>query len=220
MTLQTIGIARNGAGRSVSILLAALMLMSLACWSGWLADPHLSDENHLMENVQALALMLAWLVHGWRAWHADKTSVAFTLHAGLSLLSYSFLLRELDISELDAPGAVAWTWTEHILRGIGWACWVFFFIHAFRRIGRIWMLRWQLLATPLMIATLCGGFLMAAAWPFDKKKFEALPESTSEFIEELLELNAYIILFVASASDALPAAQTADALENERRAAA
>jgi hypothetical protein len=220
MKLHTLGIARADAGRSVSILLAALLLLSLACWRGWLVDPHLSDENHLMENVQALALMLAWFVHGWRAWHTDRTKVSFTLHAGLSLLSYSFLLRELDISEFDAPGELAWTWTEHLLRGIGWTCWVFFLIHFFGRVKRIWTLRWQLLANPLMIATLCGAVLMVAAWPFDKKKFDALPESTSEFIEELLELNAYIILFVASASDALPAVEGEASADEQRSMAA
>jgi len=44
---------------------------------------------------------------------------------------------------------------------------------------------------------------MASGWPFDKKKFHAISEQDSGFIEELLEINAYIILFVGSASASL-----------------
>jgi hypothetical protein len=203
MDLSTFGLPRHGAGPRITILLVILGLMSVACWLGWRVDVHLSDENHLMENTQAVCLCLAWWVHGWRAWHTDRSKVAYTFHIGLSLLMYSFMLRELDISEIDATGEIAWTWTEHILRGIGWTCWVFFFIHFFRRFGRIWRLRWKIMATPVMIATLVGGVLMSCGWPFDKKKFDSLSEDTSQFIEELLELNAYVFLLVASASDSL-----------------
>lgn len=212
-TLTMFGVPRQNANRSVAALLAIMLAMSLACWFGWRADPHLSDENHFMENTQAVFLALAWLVHGWRASKVDRRSVEFTFHIGLSLLMYSFLLRELDISEMDAPGSQVFTWTEHILRGIGWTCWVLFLVRFFRQIKQVLARRWALLATPVMIVTLCGAVLMAAGWPFDKKVFHSLPEPTSEFIEELLEINAYLLLFVGAMSDSLPGTQSGAAAD-------
>ena len=203
MYIALLGVPRRAAGRSLTTLIGVMLAMSIACLLIWHVDDHVADENHLMENTQAVFLALAWWVHGWRAWQMKRSSVSFTLHIGLSLLMYSFLLRELDISEFDAPGAMFWTWTEHILRAIGWTCWVLFFVHFFRRIKPILAHSWRILATPLMALTLCGAVLMAAGWPFDKKKFDSIPEDTSQFIEELLELNAYLLLLTGSMSEAL-----------------
>ncbi|WP_426077756.1 hypothetical protein [Janthinobacterium sp. PSPC3-1] len=208
MFLNTIGIPASRPARHVAALLAFLATLSLACWVGYGADPHLADENHLMENIQSVALLLACLVHGWRASKLDKKSVGFILHAGLSLLMYSFLLRELEIREFDAPGSHFWAWTEHILRGIGWSCWVIYLVAFASRIRRIWALRWQLLATPVIITALCAAVLMASGWPFDKKKFESISEQDSGFMEELLEMNAYIVLLVGSASASLRETRT------------
>ena len=208
MLLNTIGIPASRPGRSVATLLGFLATLSLACWVGYGVDPHLADENHFMENIQAVALLLACLVHGWRASKLDKKSVGFILHAGLSLLMYSFLLRELEIREFDAPGSHFWAWTEHILRGIGWSCWVIYLVAFASRIRRIWTLRWQLLATPVIITALCAAVLMASGWPFDKKKFESISEQDSGFMEELLEMNAYIVLLVGSASASLRETRT------------
>ena len=203
MLLNTIGIPASRPGPHVATLLAFLATLSLACWVGYGIDPHLADENHLMENIQSVALLLACLVHGWRASKLDKKSVGFMLHAGLSLLMYSFLLRELEIREFDAPGSHFWAWTEHIVRGIGWSCWLIYLVAFASRIRRIWALRWQLLATPVIITALCAAVLMASGWPFDKKKFESISEQDSGFMEELLEMNAYIILLAGSASASL-----------------
>lgn len=219
MNIGLMGIPRVAPARSVAALLGVLLAVSIACGIRWHYDPYVAAENHLMENTQAVLLMLAWLVHGWRAAKMDRSSVTFTFHIGLSLLMYSFLLRELDISEMDAPGAYVMTWAEHILRGIGWTCWLLFFVKFFSQIKQIFSRRWQLIGTPVMIVTLCGAVLMSAGWPFDKKKFPELAESTSEFIEELLELNAYMLLFVGSMSDTLVANDTELAdLTDETRA--
>jgi len=116
MLINTLGIPASRPGRSVAVLIGFLATLSLACWVGYGHDPHLADENHLMENIQAVALLLACLVHGWRASKLDKKSVGFILHAGLSLLMYSFFLREVVIRDFGAPGNQFWPWTEHILR--------------------------------------------------------------------------------------------------------
>ncbi|OBV39894.1 hypothetical protein [Janthinobacterium psychrotolerans] len=203
MLINTLGIPASRPGRSVAALLGFLATLSLACWVGYGHDPHLADENQLMENIQSVALLLAFLVHGWRASKLDKKSVGFMLHAGLSLLMYSFLLREVVFRDFGAPGNQFWPWAEHVLRGIGWSCWVIYLVTFASRIRGIWALRWQLLATPVIITALCGAVLMASGWPFDKKKFDSLSAQDSGFMEELLEMNAYIILLVGSASASL-----------------
>ena len=116
---------------------------------------------------------------------------------------YSFFLREVVIRDFGAAGNQFWPWTEHVLRGIGWSCWVIYLVAFASRFKRIWAMRWQLLATPVIITALCAAVLMASGWPFDKKKFDSISEQDSGFIEELLEINAYIILFVGSASASL-----------------
>jgi hypothetical protein len=219
MTPALFGIPRQAPARNILLTVGIMLLMSVGCLWLWQSDAHVADENHLMENTQAVLLALAWWVHGWRASRMERSSVSFTLHIGLSLLMYSFLLRELEISAFDAPGSQFWTWTEHILRGIGWTCWAFFFVRFFRQIKAIFALRWTILATPLMIVTLCGAVFMASGWPFDKQKFKSLPEATSEFMEELVELNGYFLLLTGAFSAALPSAETdpADGDARDRR---
>ena len=204
MQLSSIGIPASRPGRSVTVLLAVLAVLSAACWLVFrYVDPHFADENHFMENLQALALLAACLVHGWRASKLDKKSVGFMLHAGLSLLMYSCLLRELEIREFDAPGQHVWAWTEHTVRAIGWSLWVVYLVVFATRIRQIWAQRRALLATPVIITALCAAVLMASGWPFDKQKFTSVPEPISAFMEEVLEMNAYLILFVGSASASL-----------------
>lgn len=203
MLINTLGIPASHRAPRVAILLGFLAPLSLACWIGYGQDPHLADENHLMENIEAVALLLACLAHGWRASKLDRKSVGFLLHAGLSLLMYSCLLRELVIRDFGVPGTQFWPWTEHVLRGIGWSCWVIYLVAFASRVKRIWALRRQLLATPVIITAVCAAVLMASGWPFDKKKFESLSAQDSGFMEELLEMNAYLILFFGSASASL-----------------
>jgi hypothetical protein len=42
---------------------------------------------------------------------------------------------------------------------------------------------------------------LLASWPFDKQVFSVLPYLTSQFIEEMLELNGCMILFFGSLAD-------------------
>lgn len=203
MILDTIGIPASRPGRKIAIWAVSLVLMSIACWIGFHFDPHLADENHLMENSQALALLLACLIHGWRASKLERSSVAFLLHSGLSLLMYSFFLRELEIREFDAPGQHFWAWTEHTVRAIGWSLWVVYLVVFATRIRRVWAARRALLATPVVLCALCAAVFMAAGWPFDKEKFASVSPENSAFMEEVLELNGYLILLAGSASASL-----------------
>lgn len=129
----------------------------------------------------------------------------FLLHAGLALLSYSFLLREFEFEfefDVDRPGAAhGWATLEQVLRLFGVALWLALLIFAAPRVKPLWAQRATMFALPMVLLSMLGGVLLAASWPFDKQLFSVLPYLTSQFIEEILELEGCMLLFFASLAD-------------------
>lgn len=193
---------RYSPGRSLPVLLLSMLGLTVLSSIGWSLDPLFAEENHPIELTQGTLLLLACVLHGWRAARLDKISVAFLLHAGLAILMYSFFLRETDIREIDADGAHFWHWVEHGARGLAGACWAIFFLLALRCLKPLWRQRYALLSSPVLVLTMLGGVLLVAGWPFDKEIFHHfIPQAVSRLIEELLELNAYLLLFAAATGD-------------------
>ncbi len=160
-----------------------------------------AQENHLLELAQCAFLMLACGVCSMRAWRLAKTSLNlnFLLHAGLALLSYSFILREVDIDRLGT--APAWASFEQGLRLFGVTLWLALLIFVAPRVRQLWARRAIMFKKPMVILAMMGGTFLLASWPFDKQVFAVLPYLTSQFIEELLELNGCMVLFFSSLSD-------------------
>ena len=160
-----------------------------------------AQENHVLELAQCAFLALACGVCSVRAWHLAKISLNlnFLLHAGLALLSYSFILREVDIDRLGT--APAWASLEQGLRLFGVALWLALLIFVVPRVRQLWAQRAIMFKKPMVILAMMGGALLLASWPFDKQVFTVLPYLTSQFIEELLELNGCMVLFFSSLSD-------------------
>ncbi len=182
--------------QNLAVLLMTLLgttLIAVIFWlNGWLT----LGENSALELAQATLLILASLLHGERAWRFKIASLEGLIHAGLALLTYSFALRELEIDQFGA--SEFWAHLENTLRLIGFTLWAGLLIVLMWRIKLIFDNRWLILALPVMQLTLWGGFFYIASWPFDKALFAALSPAGSEFIEEVLELNACIFLFFAS----------------------
>ena len=65
----------------------------------------------------------------------------------------------------------------------------------------------QIFSMRVTILTAIGGLLMVAGWPFDKKVFHGMPDAYALLGEEVLELGAYLLLFLASLSDSAAAAR-------------
>lgn len=202
MTLASLIGHRYAPGRSIFVLLLSMLALTVLSCIGWSLDPLFAEENQPIELLQGTLLLLACVLHGWRAVRLDKTSVAFLLHAGLAILMYSFFLRETDIREIDADGAYLWHWVEHGARGLAGVCWAIFLLLALRCLKLLWRQRYVLLSSPVLVLTMLGGVLLVAGWPFDKEVFHNfIAQAVSRLIEEILELNAYLLLFAASTGE-------------------
>jgi hypothetical protein len=201
MTLSTLRAHRYSPGRNWAVLAGLLLVTNLFALGLWYSDSSQAEENHFLELVQGGFLALVCGVCCARAWGLAKTALNlnFLLHAGLALLSYSFLLREFDIDQLGA--AHGWATLEQVLRLFGVALWLALLIFAALRVKQLWAERATMFALPMVLLSMLGGVLLAASWPFDKQLFSVLPYLTSQFIEEILELNGCMLLFFASLAD-------------------
>jgi hypothetical protein len=184
------------------MILTGLLLASNFCLIILWFTGHIQAKDHyLLEQSQYSFLILICGLSFKRAWHLAKISLNlnFLLNACLVLLSYSFLLRELDIDKFGA--SPAWAIFELALRLTGVILWLILLMFVLPRAKELWAKRAIMLTMPMVIMVILSGFFLLASWPFDKKIFAVIPYFISEFIEEMLELNGYIVLFFASLED-------------------
>lgn len=192
--------------RSNGALIATIVLVSLGQIGLWLVFPDIDNENHLLEWLQALFLLLACVVHGQKAWlEPDRDSLRFLIHAGLSALMFGFLLRELEIREMGE--AYAWTVLEKTLRLLELLVLLRLLVFFAPRARVVFANVRAIFGMRVTLITLVGGLFMVAGWPFDKKVIHALPEVYSELLEEVFELDGYLLLFLAALADTGAAAR-------------
>ena len=192
--------------RSNGGLIATIILVSLGQIGLWLVFPAIDNENHLLEWLQALFLLLACVVHGQKAWlEPDRDSLRFLIHAGLSALMFGFLLRELEIREMGE--AYAWTVLEKTLRLLELLVLLRLLVFFAPRARVVFANVRAIFGMRVTLITLVGGLFMVAGWPFDKKVIHALPEVYSELLEEVFELDGYLLLFLAALADTGAAAR-------------
>lgn len=201
MTIATLRARHCPPARNPLVLAGALLVTNLGALGLWCGGFLQAGENHFLELAQCVFLVLVCCVCSVRAWRLKNTSLTlqFLLHAGLALLSYSFLLREVDIDQIGA--APAWAQLEQALRLLGVALWLALLIFVAPRIKPLWAQRAVMFTMPMVLLAMLGGALLLASWPFDKQVFSVLPYLTSQFIEEMLELNGCMILFFGSLAD-------------------
>lgn len=201
MTISTSRTRDYSPGRNPIVLATVLLVTNLFALNLWTSGYLQVQENNVLELTQCVLLALICGVSSVRAWRRAKTSLDlnFVLHAGLALLSYSFLLREVDIDQIGV--APAWGQFEQALRLFGAALWCGLLIFLALRIRQLWSQRAIMLKMPMVALAALGGALLLAGRPFDKQVFSALPSLTSEFIEEMLEVNGFMVLFFGSLAD-------------------
>jgi hypothetical protein len=184
------------------MILTGLLLASNFCLLIlWFTGRIQAGDHYLLELSQYSFLVIICSLSIRRAWRLAKISLnlKLLLYAGLALLSYSFLLRELDIDKFGA--SPAWAIFEKALRLTGVTLWLIFLMFVIPRRRQLWAKRAIIFTMPMVIMAILSGFFLLASWPFDKKIFSTIPYFTSQFIEEMLELNGYIVLFFASLED-------------------
>ncbi|MEG2032462.1 MAG: hypothetical protein RR376_17595 [Janthinobacterium sp.] len=194
-------LSRSNVGVASAVLFS--MLASIALWTIF---PDIDDENHLLEWLQALFLALACSVHFVAAWKMDeRQSLRFLMHAGLAALMFGFLLRELDIDQFGTDPV--WAQIEKALRVGELLILIRLLIFFAPRARKVFAHAPQIFSMRITILTAIGGLLMVAGWPFDKKVFHGMPDAYALLGEEVFELGAYLLLFLASLSDSTAAAR-------------
>ena len=183
------------------ILIGLLLASNFFLIILWLTGRLQAGDHYLLELYQYSFLVLICSLSMRRAWRFAKISLNhnFVLNAGLALLTYSFLLRELDIDKFGA--SPAWAIFEKALRLTGVTLWLIFLMFVIPRRRQLWAKRAIIFTMPMVIMAILSGFFLLASWPFDKKVFSTISYFTSQFIEEMLELNGYIVLFFAFLED-------------------
>jgi hypothetical protein len=183
-------------GHNPKVLIGTLLMVTGIAVLLLLTGLPTRGEISAIELSQSVLLLLACVAHGKRSYRLPSASLARLIHTGLALLTYSFLLRELPIHEFG--GSQAGPLLQNTLRLIGAVLWLGVLLMLLRTIKPIYAEKWQILALPVMRMTVLGCLLYAASWPFDKEVFAALSPALSAFVEEVIELNACVLLFLAS----------------------
>ncbi|MFA9477593.1 hypothetical protein ACERK3_04715 [Phycisphaerales bacterium AB-hyl4] len=171
-----------------------LILSVLGTFTLWRYDENTMDEHHVVETTQAFLLLMAYLVHSLRAVRREYRFDAW-YRAGLAILCLSFAVRELQIDEFGP--APFWPSIELAIRGLVVVAWVVFIGLLVPRIDWLRGYVRQAFLSPCALFTLAGCVFYVMSWPFDKEKFPIDP-STSQYIEEMVELLATICLFAAA----------------------
>lgn len=149
---------------------------------------HLHDENHLFENVQAILLGFGVLASSVLLRSTNENVLVW---AGLALLSFSFLLRELDLEQLPLPALLqaAGTGAGRIaLLGSLWLALVGVFL---LRQPDKWQFMRRFAASPVFSCLSLALLLLVGSALMDK---EILPFAHPRLLEELFEINAYAFM--------------------------
>jgi len=194
----------------LAILLLAIPALSYALW---LQQPQLAEENGALEHFQVGLIALACFIHSVHSIKFNTSSLGYVIRAGFALLTYSFLLRELDIEHLGS--SPLWATLERALRILRVVLWLGFFVFIAKKAKLLYGQRAGLSTSTTFWLSAAGGMFLIAGGIFDRHIFSSIPFSLSRLAEEVLELNGYFLIFVASLCRAtaplLPAKSSASA---------
>lgn len=170
--------------------------LSVPLYLLWTRDAAVVDENNLVETSQAILLVAAAAVHGWRCssahWRAGGT-----IHLGLALLCFTMAVREVDIDQLGDRDIMETL--ELVLRWMIVAAWIGL---GFKVAGVIseWIRNTrQIAGGSVFVFTVAGCVLYLCSWPLDKypERFSE-SEDLVQFFEELFQLHGTLLLFAGA----------------------
>lgn len=179
----------------VMISTTIFLWLAFTSWATYLVmnnNTQIYAENGILENLQAFVLFVAFIVFSLNAVVEKKPSKLILLTC--SLLCYSFLLRELDVETFNVPyllQAIGSGTGRNATIAIAFFAILFYALRnfAFYKAAAVNFLK-TVPGTLLIMAGLClivGGF------------FEDFYGMTHHvFIEEKLELLAYVLIMLSS----------------------
>lgn len=177
------------------VLVIFAILLNTGSWLGlkYSGLEEITAENGPLEMLQVLFVCLAVLLYSLAAWKPQTPKKQ--LYSAIALTFFTFLIRELDLRNLDLPGLLT-----HIASGTSEKAFI-----AAGLLGLLYLLiryRMELIKNGFAyIPTLQGGLIVAGAVfmvagaVFDKELIET---PYFRLYEEVLELNGYFLLFSAS----------------------
>jgi len=178
----------------LAMLTESVIVLAIV-WSGYsvfiLKDFEVFGENHLLENLQALtllAVLAVYMVSMLQSHRSDRLLCVFFVW-----LTVGFLLREIDIDELDLPAfLVQWGSGSgrNLLLALAFGTMV---ISALIRLRVYIGLAKQFLVSKPGVMTLASGALLIVGDICEKVSF-----THHVFFEEVFELIAYAVLLRAA----------------------
>jgi hypothetical protein len=178
-------------GFAISIfLLVDIILTYLIFIKG---NSHVYQENELIENLQAILLTISCIVFLIYSPFVERSLSLIPL--SLSLLCFSFLLRELDVEDFAIPAffrLIGSGTGRNVMLSVLWIFTITYMVFSslpFRKI-----ISSYLSSKSGVMLLICAGFLIAGAL-FDSG---IIGLEYSTFYEEFLELNGYYMLLMGS----------------------
>jgi len=156
--------------------------------------PAIHMENGLMESIQVLLIVFSFILFFILA--IKNTDLRLRLLClTLTLLCFSFFLREVDIEDFNLPGIIILLGSGpgyRILLAILWLAIILYSIKKLKEIKPFYLNYLQSRAGYALF--LSAGLLISGSF-FDKELINIL---RYEFYEELLEMNGYFALVLST----------------------
>jgi len=173
-----------------------LIFLGLTCWSSYsvyvLNQPSIYAENGPLENIQVFTLSLACLVFFLPAVCQERNDKLFQLF--LSLLCLSFVLREVDIEDLNVPNiliSIGSGTGRNVLLIIGFIAIFSSMLFNLTHQKKV-LKRYVLSKGGLLLVT--AGILLCIGSLFEEMTLVA----HHAFFEEMSELTGYVIILLVA----------------------
>ena len=180
-----------------TIFILLLLIVNTVFWNiayhyQWIT----AAENSLMENFQIFELSIAAIIFAVLAFiNKEKTPRIF--YSVFSFLNISFILREMDFEGMDVFPVLHWASSGIgfiILMLIGWFT-LALLVFSVRK--KFWTLFKKWAKSAAGVTMIAAGGLLYLSMYLDKKAFK-MSGATAQFWEELIEINAFLLI-IASA---------------------
>jgi len=155
-----------------------------------------TSEEGILEIMQAFFIAVSMVIYAFCAFFDRAIGTRLT-SLTLSLLSLSFLLRELDVGKYDIPSIFILLGSgigKNVLTGL---LWIFLFIVLFKLRKKFWQSNNGFLSSKQGQLLMISALMLLLGALMDKNIF-SLETDTTRFYEELLELLGYVYLFTVS----------------------
>ena len=182
---------------NIQLILFVCIIICFDIFTGYLVIGRnmrfLHEENGLLENMQVVLLSLTILVFAMQLWMKKRSHPVFPL-AGAYLCAV-FVLRELDVEELDVPNfliqlgsGIGRNIILVVLGGLlaGYAL-------KKQKIIRTFLPAFFFETSSLTIFV--GLLFLVSGWPFDKG---IIHTEYYQFYEEIFELTGYYLMFAGA----------------------